>query len=128
MEILELNLKSPNKLPPLCVNGNEERSAGCRNIKLAKYATKVAENRKRKKNKKEQMFPFSREIFSPEQKSNVTSSPQVFNAQFHHAFRPFPFDRPQHITAYMVNCKTCAPGKYIGHRERDSSFRPAMCV
>ena len=26
------------------VNGNEERSAGCWNIKLAKYATKVAEN------------------------------------------------------------------------------------
>ena len=27
------------------VNGNEERSGGCWNIKLAKYATKVAENR-----------------------------------------------------------------------------------
>ena len=26
------------------VNGNEERSGGCWNIKLAKYATKVAEN------------------------------------------------------------------------------------
>ena len=73
------------------------------------------------------MFPFSREILSPEQKSNVTSSPQVFNAQFYHACRPFPLD-PQHITAYMVNCKTCTPGKYIGNRVSDQLYGDFITV
>ena len=46
------------------------------------------------------MFPFSREILSPEQKSYVTSSPQVFNAQFYHAFRPFPLDPQLNISQH----------------------------
>ena len=46
-------------------------------------------------------IPFSREILSPEQKSNVTSSPQVFNAQFYPAFRPFPLDPQLNISQHI---------------------------
>ena len=117
-----MNLKSPNKLPALCVNGNEERSAGCRNMKLAKYATKVAENRNREKTKKRKF----QEKYYLQSKSLMLHPP--LKSLMHNFISPsdlFPLD-PQHITAYMVNCKTCAPGKYIGHREKDSSFRPTM--
>ena len=121
---VELNLKSPNKLPALCVNGNEERSAGCRNIKLAKYATKVAENRNREKTKKRKF----QEKYYLQSKSLMLHPP--LKSLMHNFITPsdhFPLD-PQHITAYMVNCKTCTPGKYIGHRVSDQLYGDFITV